>query len=149
MANSNNQVVKTEQPGSIDKMRMTARNIAIQLLDLMRDHIGFSNAISKELLFKAIYKRLPENNLSDWLRWEFIKRAMHWCRLNTKCFIGSRRYNKRWYFFVISNTADANYYIQNLETAIKKMRFMQQRAAKATIEKWYLQDWKQNLKRLK
>lgn len=142
--NKTSLLVKSEH-----QIRLTAKNIAIMLLDIMQEHIGFNNAISKDMLFKAIFKRLPEKNLSDWLRWEFIKRAMHWCRLNTKCFIGSRRYNDRYYFFVIASMVDANYYIQNLEVSIAKMRYMQQKAHKAALEKWHLLDWKQNLKGLK
>lgn len=127
---------------NVDKRRLTTRNVSIDLLGIMKKHIGQEKEITKEELFRKIFLRNPENNIEDWFRWEYVKRAMHFLRLKSNCFIVSRFTNNRYRFFVIKDRLDAEYYINNIEDKIRGMRLLQKRALKAYTEKWHKNNFK-------
>jgi hypothetical protein len=110
-------------------------------MEIFPEHIGVKNAISKTDLFRKVFQRQFTMSLADELRWEYCKRAMHLLRQRTKCFIGSRRGNVEWEYFVIKDSYDAEYYIDNLNKNIARMRQMQKKAMKAVDEEWYQLDW--------
>lgn len=127
------------------KISLTTGNIADKLLKIMKAHIGFENSITRKALFyKLFLKSEDEDSLEDWLRWEFVKKAMHLCRVRTKCFISScRDDNFIFRYFVVNSEEDTEHYIKMLENNIRKMRTMQQRCRKAGREKWgSLPEWK-------
>ena len=120
----------------------TVKQIAIKLLVIFEKHIGEDNKISKESLFyKVFLRKYAADNLKDWLCWEFIKKSMHYCRLNTKCFIVCQQQDKLFYFYVIKDQVDTDIYVDRLNNNIKKMKFMQARAQKALDERWFAQKW--------
>lgn len=126
------------------KISLTTGNIAEKLLHIMKSHIGYENAISRKALFHKVFgKAENEDSLEDWLRWEFVKKGMHHCRVRTRCFISSCRTDDFVFkYFVVNSVYDAEHYIKTLDNCIKKMRFMQDRCRKAGIEKWgSLPDW--------
>jgi len=109
----------------------------------MKDHIGEENHIYKHDLFKKIFKKeCNETDIRDWLRWEFVRRAMHYCRVRTDCFIGSRNHDGFWSYFVLKDRLDASYYCDTLQNAIKKMNQMQVRALASVRQEWYKRQWK-------
>lgn len=120
---------------------LTVKNIALKVLPIFKNHIGRDNAITRGQLFKRLFKRNELDTLEDWLRFEFVKKAMHLCRQRTKCFIGSRHEHGVWNYFVVNSERDAQYYVDILNKNIKRMRVMQQRAVKAGREKWGEKDW--------
>jgi len=127
------------------KITLTTSSIAEKLIDIMKSHIGLKNAVSKRALFyKLFHKSEDEDSLEDWLRWEFVKKGMHLCRVRTKCFISGYRddgYNYR--YFVVNSEEDAQHYIKMLENNIRRMKIMQKRCLKAGVEKWgSLPEWK-------
>ena len=124
-----------------DMQKLTTKNMALKLMDIMKIHIGYNNAIGRAELFSEIFKKKEEQTLADWLRWEFTKKAMHLCRVKTKCFISSKREGAEWVYFVIATEEDANYYIDNLNKNINRIRAMQQRAMKSAREQWFNDDW--------
>ena len=124
-----------------DLKKLTTNNIALKLMKIFEKHIGNQNAITRGQLFKRIFGRREEISLVDKLRWDYVKKAMHLLRSRTKCFIGSKRENGIWKYFVLETEEDAMFYIDNLERNIKRMRIMQRKAMKATQEKWHRIDW--------
>jgi len=123
------------------KMAMTVRHIASKILHIMENHIGSGNFITRRALFFKVFRKKETDSLEDYLRWDFVKKAMSLCRKQTKCFITSMRTGADFVYFVINSEVDAQYYIDNLESNIKKMRYMQRRAKKAGIECWGNLDW--------
>lgn len=124
-----------------DMQRLTTKNMALKLMEIMKDHIGYGNAIGRAELFSELFKKKEEQTLADWLRWEFTKKAMHLCRVKTKCFISSKREGADWVYFVVETEDDADYYVDNLNKNINRIRAMQLRAMKSAREQWYKEDW--------
>lgn len=120
---------------------LTTMNIAYKLLHIFRSHIGEMNSISHMSLFRKVYGRSEEITLSDELRWEYVRRAMHLCRQRTKCFIGHKFEKGIWKYFVVESESDTKYFYNTLERNISRMRAMQRKALKSVNEKWYKIDW--------
>ena len=121
--------------------KLTTKNIALKLMDIMKTHISYDNAITRPEMFRQFFQKEEEETLADWLRWEFIKKAMHLCRVKTKCFISSKREGHNQVYFVVETEDDANYYIDNLNKNINRIRAMQQRVMKSVREQWHRSDW--------
>lgn len=125
---------------------LTTASISYKLLHIFRRHIGEYNAVSHNELFKKVFGRSEEITLADDLRWDYVKRAMHYCRQRTKCFIGHKFENGVWKYFVVEDFSDAKYYCDTLERNIGRMRAMQQKALKSIRQKWYEIDWVEDSK---
>jgi len=125
-----------------DMQKLTTKNIAMKIMDIMKKHIGYDYHITRPQLFRELFLKDEEETLADWLRWEFVKKAMHLCRVKTKCFISSKRSEgHNWVYFVVADEDDAGYYVDNLNKNINRIRAMQQRAMKSAREQWYKEDW--------
>lgn len=120
---------------------LTTASISYKLLHIFRRHIGEYNAISHNELFRKVFGRSEEITLADDLRWEYVKRAMHFCRQRTKCFIGHKYEHGVWKYFVVEDFKDAKYFCNTLEKNIGRMRAMQQKAMKSIRQKWSKIDW--------
>ena len=131
--------------------RFTTANIAMKLLRIFEKHIGERNGVSRATLFREVFGRPEEASLSDDLRWDYTKKAMHLCRQRTKCFIGSmQKASGVWMFFVVESKSDAQHYINTLEKSIKAMRNMERKVIYAVDNKWSsLPSWIDSTKRLK
>lgn len=121
--------------------KLTTKNIALRLMEIMKNHIGYDNHITRPQLFGEIFLKEEEETLADWLRWEFVKKSMHLCRRKTKCFISSKRNGHNWVYFVVADEDDAGHYVDNLNKNISRIRKMQLRAMKSAREQWYKEDW--------
>jgi len=122
---------------------LRVKSIAFVIAQIFPKHIGENNGISKSKLFKQIFGQEDEGTLADELRWDYTKRAMHFLRQRTKCFISSKydKITNEWYYFVIKNLSDAQCYIDTLNKNIKRMRIMQKRAMTAVEQGWYRENW--------
>lgn len=120
---------------------LTTKNLAQVLFNVMRDHVGRDSEISRADLFQKLFKKREQDTLQDWLRWEFVKKAMHYCRQRTFCFISSRSKNSTWYYFVVKDHDDAGEYINTINRSIKSMEAMKKRAIKAADEGWHRKEW--------
>jgi hypothetical protein len=135
-------VIQNMKPLSRAKMQsLTTNNIANLMMTIMKSHVGRDEAISREDLFQTIFKRPEKQTLEDWVRWEFVKKAMHLCRQRTRCFIASEQTDRNWYYFVVKDANDADKYTKVLEKNITRMRAMQERAYKAAEEEWHKENW--------
>jgi len=121
------------------KRQLTTHNIAVVLIDVMRKHIGQNKGITRGELFKKIFLKTEEDSLADWLRWEFVKKAMNYCRKRTLCFITPMRDGREWTYFVVKDEDDADEYCKVIDNTIKNMRKMQRRSQRAAEENWYKQ----------
>jgi len=136
-----------KKPGFTKEVRdISTDKIAYKLAHIMKHHIGFDNAITKENLYVQVFnKQYDDDNAADYLRWHFVKKAMHRLRLRSNCFIAFSRkvlQNKQFLtFFVIETMKDASYYHEVLESNIKRMKIMQRKAVTAVLEKWSRQEW--------
>ena len=125
---------------------LTVRNVARVVMTIMRSHIGEENALTGNELFKKVFGKKRQTmasmeSLVDELRWSYLKRAMHYLRKNTKCFIIGKEDEGNWEYFVVSTQYEADYYINILQNNIKRMKYMQKKVRKAVKEKWYLKEW--------
>jgi len=126
---------------------LSVRKIAVKLMDIMQKHIGNDAAITKERLFKKLFKQdLDDNRVDHWMIWEFTKRAMHKLRRDSNCFLASARAGSTYEYFIVADETDADFYILQLDSSIRKMRSMQKRAQRAVKEKWHQQDWQLDYK---
>ena len=129
----------------VNKREITQRQIADKLLDIFETHLGFEEAITKQKLFKRLFKhKYQDNNLADWVRWEFVKKAMNYCRRKSNCFIVGQRTSTGYEYCVVSSVYDAEKYINMLNNSIKKMHYMKKKALKAVEEQWCFEDWSFN-----
>ena len=134
-------LVDTSKLRGVQQRALTTRNIAQILLEIMRDHIGTENEIARHQLFKKIFKKNEQDTLGDWVRWEFVKKAMHYCRRNTKCFIASRNEDGTWRYFVVADDYDVAEYVNVLKKNIKSMMSMMKRCQKASKQQWHKEQW--------
>jgi len=118
-----------------------------ELIHIFNDHIGASNAITKKILFKKLFKtEYNKSDLGHYMMWELVKKTMHFLRLKSNCFIASN-YNNGYEYYVIKTTNEAKKYIQTLENNINQIKKMQRRASQAVIEGWYKQQFKVETKK--
>jgi hypothetical protein len=108
----------------------------------MANHIGFSRAITKDALFMQLFKtEFRENSIKDWVRWEFVKKGMHHLRKYTHCFVVSECRNGQWVFFVPETQSDISFYTKMLDNTVKKIHWMQNRAAQSVEKQWFREKW--------
>jgi hypothetical protein len=124
----------------------TTVRIAYALMEVLQSHVGRQAAITQQDLFKQLYgHKYNEDNLADYLRWDFTKKAMHMLRQRSNCFVVANREDsngvKVWKYFVIQDETDAELYRQMLEGCVKRMRSMQRRAFVSAQQQWYRQQW--------
>lgn len=120
---------------------LTIQNLSIKLLNIFSKHIGSKKAISKDKLFFKVFNKKYEHNYIDEFRFIYVRRAMHNLRKKSKCFIGSRNVQGDWHYFVLKDMNDANYYIDNLNNNIKRMRIMQRKAKHSVDNNWSKLNW--------
>lgn len=125
----------------LEKRRLTVNNIAETLLLTFRNHVGRSDAISRAKLYKHLFKRPYNDTLADFVRWDFVGKALHILRQRSNCFITCELRGTEFYYFVVSTDQEAEIYVNRLENSIKKMRSMQKRAVRSVEERWYEQQW--------
>ena len=124
---------------------MKTRTISWALMDIFSEHKGEENAISQQELFRKVYRRkIIQSDLGDYARWEYIRRALHYLRRKSNCFVISKRTSNDYVFFVPTKLAEANLYVTALDNSINKMKLSQIRARKSITQKWYLQEWTLN-----
>jgi hypothetical protein len=126
--------------GMPNRSALTTKKLAAAMTDIMTDHIGYNNAISQSNLFERLYGHQQDNGLKDWLLWEFAKRALHYLRIKTKCFVTGTfdRTINQYKYFVLKSDTDAKLYAQMLDRNIARMEYMKRRAQTAVDQKWYL-----------
>lgn len=128
---------------------MTVSNIMYVIANIMKNHIGMDKAIKGDDLFKKIYLSERQPNYVDDFRWDYVRKAMHRLRQSTKLFIANTRLeNGSFIYFVPTDEAEAEHYIDRLENSIKRMRAMQRKALKSVQEGWYKVDWIEESKAL-
>jgi hypothetical protein len=133
---------KRNQLKGVEAQKLTVRNIAARLLKIMESHISMDDGITRPKLFRKIFKKSEDESLADMVRWDYVRKAMKFCRQNTQCFIGSDMDDsKTWYFYVITDHIEASIYNTLLRKEINGMKRMQKRALKAVKEEWYREDW--------
>jgi len=126
------------QPRKLPKTIATVNEIAVVLLNVFSNHVSEANSITKEDLFKKLFGRFPkQDDLGDYLRWDFTRKAMHLLRQRSNCFIVNKYLNNSSEFFVAKTEKDAQYYVDRLNKNIKSMKLMQNRCLKSVREKWY------------
>jgi len=132
----------TESVGEFEEFKkLTITNIAKELIVIFKDHIGKKKSITKASLFKEVFNRHYSPTLADELRLDYLGKAMHSIRKNTKCFIGSYHEDGEWNYYVLKTKGDADDYSMLLNNYISKIKTMQNRAHKAVELKWYKQKW--------
>lgn len=123
------------------KTLMTTKNIALKILKIMEHHIGFERGINRQHLFRKVYALDFKGDLGDFVRWEFIKRAMSYIRKHSKAFIVFEKVGTEYIYFVVKDKGDEKYYCDFLTRTIKKMEQSKKRVKRAIEEKWYYQHW--------
>lgn len=134
-------LVKTELSG-MEQRQVTIRAIAGVLIKKFQRHIGHENCIPHEDLFRELFKHeYKDTNLADVIRWDFTKKAMHYLRKYTHCFIVSQHEQDGFVFWVAKTDADAQVYIRRLDRSIAAMRYMQRKVQTSVMEHWYKESW--------
>lgn len=127
----------------IHRIEATTLISADRLLSIMRNHIGQENKIARNALFTKVYHVHPDSlkELEAYVLFDIFKRAMHWCRQRTKCFITNKTVNNVVYYFVVKDRSDVACYSALVNRSIKAMRAMERKAFKAVREHWWREDW--------
>lgn len=140
-------ILKKEQ---LPKSSLIINELANQMLKIFTKHVGAENAISKEKLFKLIFGHYYQaEDLKDYLLWDFTRRALTLLRTRSNCFVVSRNMGSDYFFWVLKEKSDAEYYVNMLDKNVKKIRNMQARAITAYEEKWYKNNWTIEHKQIK
>ena len=125
------------------KLEVTIRVIVERLFVIMRSHKGESNSITRAQLFYKVFgiNESDCSELQEIVLWDFLKRALHRCRQQTKCFVTNRLVNSTYHYFVVETSADAHWYTMRANKTIASIRAMEKRAYKAAKENWSKLEW--------
>jgi len=119
-------------------LMITREQRQLRLKDLFRNHIGRENEISRKNLFETVFGKVSNyNNLEIFYLWSRLKIDMNWLRRTTNYFIGCRKMETGWKYFVVKDHFDIEYYTEMLKRNIKKTNYMIGRAKKAVEKKFY------------
>lgn len=110
-----------------------------RLKEIMLDHIGVENEITKMELFKKLFgKPTKYNEMQLWFLWHKVQSQMHWLRKTSNCFIVSRKLvDGVFSYFVMKDGKDLQFYKDALNNNIKKMHSMMKRGEKLVEEEAY------------
>lgn len=123
------------------KSLITTRNVAVKILTIMAKHIGRNNAVSREELFYKLYGQNFKDDMGDYIRWDFAKKAMSYIRKHSKAYIVFDKRGTSYYYFVAKSHGDETFYVDFLNKTIKKLQGAKVRVVKAINEGWYKQSW--------
>ncbi len=125
------------------KLEVTIRVIVERLFVIMRSHIGERNSITRAQLFYKVFGITESdcNELQEIVLWDFLKRALHRCRQQTKCFVTNRLVSSTYHYFVVESQSDAQWYTVRANKTITAIRAMERRAYKAARENWHKLEW--------
>ncbi len=121
----------------------TIRTIAERLFKVMTNHIGIDDYISRDALFKKVYM-VGMNDLPDlqtYVLQDLLRRAVHYCRTKTNCFIINTRVKANYYYFVVKNKHEAQVYSTMINKRIKNLKAIEKKCFKAVEQKWYKREW--------
>lgn len=122
----------------LPQAQITTRKLAEELIKVFNNCVGLEKAITRDKLFLRLFnKPYNQNNLVDYIRYDFIKKATHYLRTHSNCFVICKNDYTDVKFFVISNEEEANYYINTLNNSIKRMKVMQKKALTSVKQRWY------------
>ena len=108
---------------------LTTKNVVDVIFVIFRDHVGRDNAISKNKLYKKVFSKTFNNSLEDFMRYEFLRRALHYCRLRTNCFIVSEWKGNDYFFYVLKNKEEMEHFQHKCREAIKGLEYVSKRAS--------------------
>ncbi len=128
------------------KLEVTIRVIVERLFAIMRSHIGEKNSVTRSELFYKVFGITESdcNELQELVLWDFLKRALHRCRQQTKCFITNRLTGSTYHYFVVETSDDAHWYTMRANKTIAAIRGMERRAYRAAKENWSRLEWVYN-----
>jgi hypothetical protein len=92
--------------------------------------IGIENAITKEDLFRMIFKQTYTGSDTHWLWWEFTKKAMLKIRQSAHCFVIWQKDGPTYKYFVPCNREEAAIYKDGLTKMEKRIGFMKRKIDK-------------------
>ena len=112
------------------------------LANIMKSHVGEANAIKGDDLFLAIYQKEREPDYVDDFRWDYIKKAIHRLRQQTKCFVSPVKLADGDYAYFVPTTYDETaHYIKILDDNKRRMSMMQDKIRTSVQERWFELDW--------
>ena len=135
-----------------EQRKLTTTKIAYELLLIFKNHIGRNNGITRDKLFKKLFKEdYDDNNLKHYIYWDFVKKAMNLLRKKSNCFIISKQSNNQYKYFVVKTVSDSDIYVKHTDNIVKRINTMQKKCIQAGIESWYKQPWElhYNIKQIK
>lgn len=150
--NSSLKDIKSEM-NILEQQKLSTINVAISLMHLMRNHIGRDKAVTRNDMFGHVFgKELDSKSIEDWLRWKYIRDAMHYLRQKSTCFIVSESDSNRGsIYYVVKYESEAVSFSNRVQGIIIELDKTQKRAFDAVLGKWYKSEWKveDSAKRLK
>jgi|APFre7841882654_1041346.scaffolds.fasta_scaffold121960_2 hypothetical protein len=133
------------KPVSMTNKSQVVVALAEKLMEIMQNHIGRDKSITRDELFYKIFKQDLdlEHNYNHWGWWEFTKKAMHFCRQRTNCFIVILKQGRGDFSYCVAKDAlDLAQYTDYLEENILRMANMIKKGQKSVDERWYrLPEW--------
>ncbi len=119
---------------------VTTRKISVFLrLSVLPKCIGRENAITKEEIFKKVFKESYVETPRHWLMWDFIRKGLHHCRKFSKCFVISEGVDWTRIYYIPVNDDEMRPYQDQMDSLIQRCRAMKRKAKKAIDSDWYLE----------
>jgi hypothetical protein len=136
------QMIKYKENENINhKILGTTKGVAEKLITIMKNSISRSNKMNKDEVFRRLFNKNNDGTISDFVRWEFTKRAMSYLRKHSYCYIVFERIGQEYFYYVVKNYGDEKGYVDMLDKTMKKMNMAKKRVQKAIDEKWYKRHW--------
>lgn len=136
-------ILEIQQKNRVRKIEVTIKKTVFRLFEIMKNHIGSDNSISRDDLFYKVFgvRDTKINDLQYIVLWDLLRKAMHRCRQRTKCFITNYALYKSRMYFVVKSHEDAMHYSTIVKNTIGRLKSMEKRAFKSTQEEWYKDEW--------
>jgi hypothetical protein len=135
-------VVTVELPENIKKgVKLTNKNVALVLADVLALHIGKQNAITKEKLFYKVYRKPYRKGYLQEFLWDYIRKGLHYLRNKSFCFPIIDRTGRETLVYIPRREAEYKVYDDHLEECKKRIELMQQKAEIAQSQGWHRKSW--------
>lgn len=121
----------------------STRQIAADIFNIMKGHVGQNNGIDRDELFKQVFgkNRKQFNQFQQFTLNLLLLRVIHYLRVRSNCFIASKHVNKSRVYFVLKDLKDLEVYRTQTNNNIAGIRSMQRRADNSVRESWHKKDW--------
>ena len=127
----------------IDWDNVTNKTVALRLMQVMREHVGKKNNITKQQLFQNVFG-LDLGKVSDLnyhVLLKYLSCSIAYLRKHSNLFIIATSLDGNKVYFVPRTVKELDEYNVGADNRIEGLKNLKKRAAQSVKERWYNKEW--------